>query len=611
MADVKLELEDIAEGLDSSATRSASGPTRTGRSRRRWLAAAAAGFVLLAVAIVLWYLRRPPPLPPAVTQLSTERWAGGGTFSPDGAQIAYSAAGDEGVNWDIWLKLVGEPQARRLTTDPAAESQPAWSPDGTEIAFLQLRRGSRRGVIASQLDAGQAYVVSPLGGPPRRLSELPARGRLSWSPDGRWVALSKARSGSEPPGGIFLVSVASGEPRPLTFPKPAAFDLHPAFAPDGRTIAYAACTGPESSPSCDVHVVSLDAALAPVGPARALTRQGESSHGLCWTRDGHSIVYSASVALWRVPADGTGAPERLELAGPAIAPVAVGTRDRLAFVQLTGDVDLYRLAPGGPPRPLAQSTLLERQPSYSPDGRRVAFQASDPRGSDIWLADADGSNPTRLTRGSGLMRGSPSWSPDGRSIAFDSRGDDGQRDVWTIGADGSGLRRVTLSPANDIVPSWSRDGRFVYFASDRTGRSEVYRVPAGGGREDRLTRGGGISPVESFDGRTLYYQRNVDGALLARPSAGGDERELRPCVKSMSWSAAPHGLVYQDCDAAGTQDEPGERLRSWNARNGLDTPLVTVDADSIQGLSVAPDGRSIVYGRTREFSRLVMIENFR
>ncbi len=52
-------------------------------------------------------------------------------------------------------------------------------------------------------------------------------------------------------------------------------------------------------------------------------------------------------------------------------------------------------------------------------------------------------------------------------------------------------------------------------------------------------------------------------------------------------------------------------VRSWDSRNGLDTPLVTVDADSIQGLSVAPDGRSIVYGRTREFSRLVMIENFR
>ncbi len=306
-----------------------------------------------------------------------------------------------------------------------------------------------------------------------------------------------------------------------------------------------------------------------------------------------------------------GAPERLELAGQGIAPATVGTRDRLAFVRLTGDVDVYRVEPGGPARPLAQSTLLERQPSYSPDGGCIAFQAAGPRGQDIWLSDADGSNHTRPTRGVGSLPGSPSWSPDGRWVAFDSRGDDAQRDVWTVGADGSGLRRMTVSAANDFVPSWSRDGRFIYFASDRTGRAEVYRVPAGGGPEEQLTRGGGIYPVESFDGRTLYYQRNVDGALLAQPSAGGDERELRACVKSMSWNAAPHGLVYQDCGAAGTEDQPGQRLRSWNARNGLDTPLVTADADGIQGLSVSPDGRSIAYGRLREISNLMMIENFR
>ena len=201
MGDVKVELEDIAEGLDSSATMSASGPTRTGRSRRRWLAAAAAGLVVLAVATVRWHLRRPPSPPPAVTQLSTERWAGAGTFSPDGTLVAYASAGDDGVNWDIWLKLVGEPQARRLTTDPAVEAHPAWSPDGTEIAFLRLRPGSPRGVMSSQLSAGEAYVVSPLGGPPRRVSGFPAQGRPSWSPDGRWLAVSKARSGSDAAGG--------------------------------------------------------------------------------------------------------------------------------------------------------------------------------------------------------------------------------------------------------------------------------------------------------------------------------------------------------------------------------------------------------------------------
>jgi dipeptidyl aminopeptidase/acylaminoacyl peptidase len=385
----------------------------------------------------------------------------------------------------------------------------------------------------------------------------------------------------------------------------------PPTGPDGRGIAYAACTGPERSPSCDIHVLPLDARLEPTGPARVLARQGLSSQGLCWTRDGRSLVYGANAILWRLSADGGLAPERLELAGFAVAPATVGSRDRLAFVRLTGDVDVYRLEAGGVPRPLVQSTLLERQASISPDGRRIAFQAGEPaRGFDIWLADADGSNPTRLTRGPERLKGSASWSPDGRSLAFDARGEDTQRDVWTIDVDGSGLRRVTESAANDFAPSWSRDGRFLYFTSDRTGRAEVFRVPAGGGPEEQLTHAGGTQPIESLDGRELYYQRSQDGPLLVRAAAGGD-REARPCVRTQAWAVAPHGVVYQPCEGTGEADAPRLFLRSWNARSGADRPWGSVDADGIDGLSVSPDGRSVLFGRARELSSLAMIEGFR
>ena len=115
--------------------------------------------------------------------------------------------------------------------------------------------------------------MSPLGWPARQLSDFPARSRASWSPDGRWLATSKARSGSDPPGGIYLISVASGEPRAVTSPKAPAFDVYPAFSPDGRALAYASCEGAEGFPTCDVYVLALDSELRPRGAARPLTRQ--------------------------------------------------------------------------------------------------------------------------------------------------------------------------------------------------------------------------------------------------------------------------------------------------------------------------------------------------
>jgi Tol biopolymer transport system component len=291
----------------------------------------------------------------------------------------------------------------------------------------------------------------------------------------------------------------------------------------------------------------------------------------------------------------------------------VNSRDRLAFVRGAGDSDIYRLRLGGSPTPLIQSTFGEYHPQYSPDGRRIAFESN--RASDteeIWLADAHGANPTRLTRGPGHWQGTPRWSPDGRSIVFDSQAENGHSDVWMIGVDGSGLRRVTHGPADNIVPIWSRDGRFIYFTSNRTGRLEIWRVAAGGGEEVQLSREGGALPFESVDGRTLYYQRS-DGAsaLLALPTAGGEERTILPCVLTSGWAGAPRGIFHKACDTPGAAVPRGSTLRYWDAATGQDRPVAALESDSIAGLCASPDGQSILYGGMRSASDLMMIENFR
>jgi len=620
VADVKIELLELKEESDSQGKAHAGAVELVDRPGRYRTPRVLVGVAVLAAvaAVTLWRLRQPEPPAPNVVQLSSERWAGPGSFSPDGTQIAYGSGGDDGVNWDIWLKIVGQPDARRLTTDPAAESYPSWSPDGTQIAFLRYDAASFGGLGGqgvSYFAAGAVHLMSALGGPLRRVSDLPARLQISWSPDGAWLAVSRARSGSNPPGGIYLISVASGETRAVTFPKPSSFDVCPAFAPDGRSLAYGSCSGSEGIPPCDVYVLSLDAELKPRASAGPLTQHRSRIRGLAWTRDGRSIVYAAgaspqSTELWRVLAHGGAAPARIELGPRAHFPSVAPSRDRLAFFRPSGDADLYRLHIGGASTALIRSTFMEVHPQLSPDGSRIAFGSNRTGGEEIWLAEADGANPTRLTRGPGVHQGSPSWSSDGRSIVFDSQDARGQVDIWTIGSDGSGLTQITRDPAEDSVPSFSRDGRYIYFGSNRTGRSEVWRVAAGGGQEGQLTHEGGEHPLESLDGRTLYFLRTglSSGQLMARSTAAGEERTVLPCVFGFGYAVAPHGLLHVACGDLGPAKHA---LLYWDVATGKDRTVATLEGDYLQGLSAFPDGQSIVYSRGTASSDLMMIENFR
>jgi Tol biopolymer transport system component len=531
--------------------------------------------------------------PPSVVQLTPERTAGTASFSPDGTQVVYDSAGD------IWLRIVGRAESRRLTGDPAPESSPAWSPDGTTVAFL------RSPGAVFDFFAGQAiHLVSPLGGPARKLSDFPAGYQLSWSPDGRWLAAAKARTGSDPPGGIHLISVATGEVRTVTSPEPPVYHVNPAFSPDGRALAFASCDHPGFSP-CAVHILSLGSDLEPQGAPRQLTPRQFWNWGIAWAREGRSIVYSAGGGLfnlWQVSVDGGSAPERVELAGYAVFPSTTRRGDRLAFAQRRYSPDLYRLDREGSSTPLVESMARDMHPDCSPDGRRIAFGSDRSGGTEIWLAEADGSNPMRLTHGPGAYQGSPRWSPDGRWIAFDSWSEEGGADVWTIGADGSGLHQITRDPGDDYRPTWSRDGRSLYFTSNRTGREEIWRTAAAGGSEEQLTHEGGGLAIESADGATLFYRRS-DGGLVARPTEGGKERTIATCVDDAGYAVAPLGVFYTECT--------GQALRFWEAVAGRDREVAALEGKAETGLAVFPDGATLIFGRNKDENSLMMIDNFR
>jgi Tol biopolymer transport system component/imidazolonepropionase-like amidohydrolase len=168
---------------------------------------------------------------------------------------------------------------------------------------------------------------------------------------------------------------------------------------------------------------------------------------------------------------------------------------------------------GGRARRILDDGYDARLPAWSPDGKRVAFQAYRDSTWNIWTVNVDGTGLRRETSGPFDDR-EPHWSPDGTRVAFSSDRS-GSYDVWLITLTSGDVRQLTNNPANDSMPAWSPDGREIVFISDRRERG-IYSVDAASGVE-RLVAADAravASPVFARDGKTIIYPA-VDGASSA------------------------------------------------------------------------------------------------
>jgi Tol biopolymer transport system component len=336
--------------------------------------------------------------------------------------------------------------------------------------------------------------------------------------------------------------------------------------------------------------------------------------------DGRSLVFSAaqdtSIApyLWRLPLAGDALPERIELAGPeAVRPAFSESGDRLAFSRFKWDVDMWRLDGGRPPERFMSSTVWDYNPEFAPDGTKIVFSSNRSGAMEIWTCERDGSKPVQLTEGPGKHQGSPRWSPDGNRIAFDSQGADGHWTIHVVDATGGRPRRLTPSVFDAHMPALSRDGRWIYFAANRTGRYEIWRVSASGGESTRITGNGGTVPSESWDGKTLYYSKTgyrfdpPDAHLFAKPLSGGAERIVLDSVANGAFFVASNGIYSVSRQPAG-----GYSLQFFDTATGKTKVLSKIDVIPYWRLAASPDRKTILFGASQPVGAdLMMIPNFR
>ena len=277
-----------------------------------------------------------------------------------------------------------------------------------QIAFVSHRDGNP-----------EIYVMDDDGGNQQNLTNNPDKDYLpSWSPDGKRIAFVSLREGNRE---IYVMDADGDNPQNLT--NNHHDDWHPSWSPDGKWIAFVSHRDRKVKnfrPTYEIYVMDDDG-----GNPQNLTNNHHDDEDPSWSPDGKRIVFSSE-------RDG-------HFRGEA------GITSEIYVM----DDD------GGNQQRLTENRQNDWYPSWSPNGKRIAF-ASDRKGDfenfEIYVMDADGGNPQKLTNNR-PDDWDPSWSPDGERIVFASYRD-GNSEIYMMGTDGGNLQNLTNNRHGDASPAW-------------------------------------------------------------------------------------------------------------------------------------------------------------
>lgn len=457
-------------------------------------------------------------------------------FSPDGRQLAFVSTRDG--NAEIFIMpfrtdgVDASTGAVNLTRHKGGDFHPAFSPDGRQIAFSSDRDGYR---------ASEIYVMQADGSKASRVTRASGwNGSPVWSRDGRWIYFYSTREGG---AGIYRIKPdGSGEKRIVSGPA-----LSPAVAPNGR-VAF----GARQEKGWQIFSVAGDGSdrrMESDGQREYWAPRFDPVSGrmIC-----HGSDDAAGQPELKEPVGGrflidnqlrVQLPDRmLELwvirgTFPTLDP----TGTRVAFSEHFKRVITSGLDGSGQQVVFVPPGESVWRPNWSKDGQWITAAvgptfAKPSSVVDIWKFRPDGSQALNLTGGKAANNGFPHFSPDGREIVFRS-GRDGNHEIYLMNADGSNPRRLTDDAATDTMPSFSPDGKQVAFTSSRGGDYEIYTLDIGpGGKPGALRR---ITSSPGFDTHPFY---SPDGKWLVFTSQRGGLNDEEPLLTV--FNPQPYGEVF-------------------------------------------------------------------
>ncbi|WP_049444444.1 winged helix-turn-helix domain-containing protein [Stenotrophomonas maltophilia] len=509
------------------------------------------------------------------------------TLSPDGSQVAYEGANEDGNGGGaIKVQTSGNAPARQLLVPPAGASDrfPSWSPDGREIAFARF-----------SADGGcQVLIASATGGALRQATRCDGTELLSfdWTPDGRGLVFG-SMVGRYAHRGIRVLDLASGQWRDLDYSVDADdFDYAPRYSPDGKWLVFVR----------NPQMGDLWRMPANGGTPEQLTNEAAEQRGWAWLGDGRTIVFGrrvdSEVRLYYLDVER----RTLRDAGldDAQWPAVSRHGGVLAFVHRRAQFGVFKVpTEGGHAERLFASSGRDGQPMAAPDGRQLVF-TSDRSGSfALWWADMQ--RPDSLRPIEGLRpegRQAPDWSADSRHLLVVGRDEHGRTVVYEISPRDERLQPLPVPAEQPLQALYAAtENQLLVVERDADQRTRLSLFDRSTQPWRRLASIDGVSQAR-FDrgsGRILFTRLAAGGLWSVDPAlSSASVRQIsedRPSRwRYRTWTVAGSGGVGY----LGTSTQCGTTLVRIEA--GTETPERCLDPQRLSagnGISASADGREL------------------
>ncbi|MCU1238310.1 MAG: serine/threonine protein kinase, partial [Candidatus Solibacter sp.] len=581
----------ILEEPDAAAAPPAAGSSAV--PRLSWAAAAIFAVIAAAAGFGWWRAAHPPPGGPIRFDVNLGRMAVAGQrstaiLSPDGSRVVFPGlSGKDNDQTALFTRLLEQPIATMLAgTEGVGNIDPAFSPDGQWLAYVRERHLRK---------------IAVTGGAPVSICEIASVRGIGWGEDDT-IVFADGNNGR-----LMRVPASGGTPRELTNPQRSGDFVHwwPHILPGGKQVLFTALKGVRDFDGASIKAVSLA-----TGEVRTVYAGGYSARYL---PSGHLVfmhegtLFAARFDLARLQLRGNPVPMVEGIAATAgsgqFSISQTGTLVYLPGQSESGKWPLAWMTAGGQTTPILSTPANYMAPAFSSDGKRLAYTLPSQKGSDVWVYNLARDTPTQLTFNAARTSLEVAWTPDGKHLVYGAR--EGDRNaLWWVRSDGSGephaliqnsdtLRPQSFSPDGrrlmySIAPGglpdlwtvtvddpgsdapktgipepflatpnvevdgmFSPDGRWVAYASNESGREEIFVRPfppnANGGGKFRISTGGGKFPNWSRSGRELLFLGGDDRIMVAEYAVKGADFQA---AKPRAWSPAPiyRTLVTRNLD---------------------------------------------------------------